>query len=64
MEEPENPEDLRRTLGAIGWDHIVFATDYPHWDFDDPRNAFPCRLTDAERRAIFRGNAEAIYKLD
>jgi predicted TIM-barrel fold metal-dependent hydrolase len=64
MEEPENPEDLRRTLGAIGWDHVVFATDYPHWDFDDPRNCFPCRLTEAERRAIFRGNAEAIYKLD
>ncbi len=64
MEEPENPEDLRKILGWIGWDHIVFATDYPHWDFDDPTSAFPCRLSAAEHRAIFRGNAEAIYRLD
>ncbi len=63
MEEPENPEDLRKVLDAIGWDRIVFATDYPHWDFDDPRTAFPCRLTEAERRMIFRGNAERIYRL-
>jgi uncharacterized protein len=64
MEEPENPEDLRRTLSWIGWDRILFATDYPHWDFDDPRHAFPCRLSEAERRAIFRGNAEAIYRFE
>ena len=64
MEEPEDPEDLRRLLGWIGWDHVLFATDYPHWDFDDPRYAFPCRLSEAERRAIFRGNAEAVYRFD
>lgn len=64
MEEPERPEDLRKTLSWIGWDRILFATDYPHWDFDDPRHAFPCQLSEAEKRMIFRGNAEAIYKLD
>jgi predicted TIM-barrel fold metal-dependent hydrolase len=63
MEEPERPNDLRRVLDWIGWDRIVFATDYPHWDFDDPVNAFKCELSDAERRAIFRGNAEKIYRL-
>ena len=51
------------SLDWIGWDRILFATDYPHWDFDDPRHAFPCRLSEAEKRAIFRGNAESIYKL-
>jgi predicted TIM-barrel fold metal-dependent hydrolase len=64
MEEPENPEDLRRILSWIGWDRVLFATDYPHWDFDDPRYAFPCQLTEAERRAVFRGNAEKVYRLD
>lgn len=63
MEEPERPDDLRKTLEWIGWDHLVFASDYPHWDFDDPEHAFPCRLSDAERQAIFRGNAAGIYKL-
>ena len=64
MEEPENPEDLRRILSWIGWDRIVFATDYPHWDFDNPLTAFPCQLSEAERRMIFRDNALAIYRLD
>ena len=61
MEEPERPEDLRKTFDWIGWDRILFATDYPHWDFDDPRHAFPCQLSEAEKHAIFRGNAEAVY---
>jgi predicted TIM-barrel fold metal-dependent hydrolase len=51
-------------LSRIGWDRVLFATDYPHWDFDDPRYAFPCQLSGAERQAIFRGNAEAIYRFD
>ncbi len=63
MEEPENPEDLRRILDWIGLDRIVFATDYPHWDFDDPETAFPCKLSAGERRMIFRENALGIYRL-
>jgi len=63
MEEPENPADLRKTLEWIGWDHVVFATDYPHWDYDDPKAAFPCVLSEAERAMIFRGNALGLYKL-
>ncbi len=36
MEEPEVPRHLIDTLEWIGWDRIMFASDYPHWDFDDP----------------------------
>ncbi len=63
MEEPEKPGDLRKTLEWMGWDRIVYASDYPHWDFDDPKTAFPCELSEAERAMIFRGNALGLYKL-
>ena len=63
IEEPEQPEHLRKMIDWIGWDRLLFATDYPHWDSDDPRYAFKCRLSEEERRAIFAGNAKAVYGL-
>jgi uncharacterized protein len=63
MEEPEQPEHLRDTINWIGWDKVMFATDYPHWDYDDPRGAFPIRLSNTEHSAVFRDNACGLYKL-
>jgi len=63
MDEPENPEHLGAILSWIGWDRILFATDYPHWDFDDPENAVKVRLTEEQRRKVFRDNAHAVYAL-
>ncbi|HET6182486.1 MAG TPA: amidohydrolase family protein [Acetobacteraceae bacterium] len=63
MEEPERAGDLRRIFEWIGWERILFATDYPHWDFDDPRTAIPIRLSEQERRMVFRDNAVALYGL-
>jgi predicted TIM-barrel fold metal-dependent hydrolase len=62
MEEPDPPvpEHLEQVMEWIGWDHIMFASDYPHWDFDDPVFALP-RLDEARRRAIRVGNARALY---
>ena len=61
MEEPDPAEHLRDTLGWIGLDRLLFATDYPHWDYDDPRAAMPLRLLPEEREAFFIGNARALY---
>ena len=36
----------------IGWDRILFATDYPHWDYDDPAQALPFKMTEAQRRGF------------
>ena len=36
VEEPEPREHLADAIEWMGWDRVLFATDYPHWDFDDP----------------------------
>jgi len=62
MEEPGRPDDLRRTFDWVGWDRLLFSTDYPHWDQDDPAYAFNIKLTPAERRQICHDNAEQFYR--
>jgi predicted TIM-barrel fold metal-dependent hydrolase len=63
IDEPERPEDMRRVLDWIGWDRVLFATDYPHWDMDNPEHAFKLRLSEAERRMLYSENARAVYGL-
>ena len=63
MEEPDSAADLLQTLDWIGGDRLLFASDYPHWDYDDPRMALPRRLDPTIRAAILGGNAEALYGL-
>jgi predicted TIM-barrel fold metal-dependent hydrolase len=45
----------------IGWHKILYASDYPHWDFDDPRLSIPNWLPAETRAAIYGGNARAVY---
>ena len=61
IEEPEPREHLAEAIEWIGWDRVLFATDYPHWDFDDPARALPIELTEAQRREVFLENAKAVY---
>lgn len=63
MEEPETPGHLTEIIDWIGWDRIMFSSDYPHWDFDDPKYALNFKMTDAQRAGILRDNAKALYKL-
>ena len=64
IEEPERPQDLLATFEWIGWDRIMFSTDYPHWDQDDPRYAIKVPIPEVERQRLFRGNVLALYGLD
>jgi predicted TIM-barrel fold metal-dependent hydrolase len=43
---------------------LCFATDYPHFDFDDPNAAIPKGLPDDVREKILWKNAAAFYDLD
>jgi predicted TIM-barrel fold metal-dependent hydrolase len=50
-------------LDWIGWDRLMFSSDYPHWDYDDPRLALSFKMTDAQRAGVLRDNAKALYRL-
>src|SRR6266852_5628723 len=63
IDEPDEAKHLRSLIEWIGVDRLLFSSDYPHWDFDDPRFAIKTPLTEAERAKIFNGNARALYKL-
>jgi predicted TIM-barrel fold metal-dependent hydrolase len=61
MEEPARASDLITLFERIGWDRLLFSTDYPHWDFDDPRHAFRAPLSAAQRDQVLFGNAQKFY---
>jgi uncharacterized protein len=63
IEEPENAKHLRSVIDWIGTERLLFSSDYPHWDFDDPRFAFRTPLSEAEQRTIFNANARGVYRL-
>jgi uncharacterized protein len=64
IEEPEDPERLALAFEHMGMgDHIMFATDYPHWDFDSPKQALPPSLSGELRANILAGNACRLYGL-
>jgi predicted TIM-barrel fold metal-dependent hydrolase len=63
IEEPERPQHLADIIEWIGWDRLMFSTDYPHWDFDHPQHAFKLALTEEQKAKVFRDNAKALYGL-
>ena len=63
LEEPRDPAFLPEIIEWIGWDRLLFSTDYPHWDYDDPRYCIRFRMTDAQRSMLFRDNARKLYGL-
>lgn len=56
-----NDELLFEMLEAVGApDTLCFASDYPHWDFDDPAFMLK-RLPAAWREKVLHENAAALY---
>ncbi|MPZ00608.1 MAG: amidohydrolase family protein [Actinophytocola sp.] len=61
LEQPRSPEALWPALDDIGArDMLMFASDYPHWDFEDPRFL---RLPESWREPVLDGNARDVYGL-
>jgi uncharacterized protein len=62
----EEPSDKAQLANALDWAHaeklLMFATDYPHWDFDDP--GFVTRQLPASvRERVLSLNALEFYDL-
>ncbi len=65
MEEPDDPRHVLQILDMIGRDDfLMFATDYPHWDFDAPNRAIPSIVSDDVRAGIMAANAQAFYDFE
>jgi uncharacterized protein len=64
LEEPEFAEDLEGVFEQFFEfglaDHLMFSSDYPHWDFDSPY-VLPEFLDDETRRKILGGTASRLY---
>jgi predicted TIM-barrel fold metal-dependent hydrolase len=64
LDELDSREKLRRTLELVDGleDMLMFATDYPHWDFDRP-DLVSQRLPASWREKVMSENARALYGL-
>ncbi|HLZ07694.1 MAG TPA: amidohydrolase family protein, partial [Chloroflexota bacterium] len=62
IEEPPRGQDLVDMIRIYnGENTTIFATDWPHHDFDHPRAAFELPLSDAAKRKIMGQNAAALF---
>jgi predicted TIM-barrel fold metal-dependent hydrolase len=61
MEEPEIRSHLADVVDWLGADRIMFASDYPHWDFDDPHEALKGIRDPEIRQKIRFDNAATLF---
>lgn len=65
MEEPEDPRWFAEVLAQSDMlDHLMYSSDYPHWDFDAAGEAFPPGRPADVLRKILSENAGRLYGLE
>jgi predicted TIM-barrel fold metal-dependent hydrolase len=64
LDEPDSRGKLMQALDLLDGleDMLMFATDYPHWDFDRP-DLVSRRLPESWREKVVSENARALYGL-
>jgi predicted TIM-barrel fold metal-dependent hydrolase len=63
VEEPDDPDHLGQLFAMMAAERtVMFSSDYPHWDNDNPRLLFR-RLDPAVRARIMAGTAADLYGL-
>jgi predicted TIM-barrel fold metal-dependent hydrolase len=64
FEEPDDPRHVLQLVDMMGSESLLmFATDYPHWNFDSPTRAIPKSVGHDLRRKILWENASEFYGL-
>jgi predicted TIM-barrel fold metal-dependent hydrolase len=59
--ETENAEHIRAILEIVEADRtLLFSSDYPHWDFDNPARALDA-LPESTRKRVTGANAVELY---
>ena len=62
IEEPENGKELVAMMALFdGENQVLFASDWPHHDFDHPRQVFDLPLSPAAKRKIMGENALRLF---
>lgn len=63
LDVPTKRHELVELFGHLDMsDRIVFATDYPHWNFDDPDRVLPAALLGQEvRENVLYWNARRLF---
>jgi uncharacterized protein len=61
---PDDAGHLQALLDMVDADRsLVYASDYPHWDFDSPQRFLPATVPAETRRRILGPNALQLYGL-
>jgi predicted TIM-barrel fold metal-dependent hydrolase len=62
IEEPDNPKDLVATIDLLGGpERILYASDWPHHDFDHPRMIMKLPMPAEAKRKIMGENALGVF---
>jgi predicted TIM-barrel fold metal-dependent hydrolase len=65
IEEPEELKDVATMVSLFdGEDQTIFASDWPHHDFDHPSKLYQVPFSNEVRRKIFGENALRLFKID
>jgi predicted TIM-barrel fold metal-dependent hydrolase len=65
IEEPEHLKDMATLLTLFGGeDSVMFASDWPHHDFDHPTKVLQIPVSDEVRRKLMGLNAAKLLKLE
>jgi hypothetical protein len=65
IEEPEHLSDIAKLLELCsGEERVLFASDWPHHDFDHPAKLLQLPVAEDVRRKIMSLNAAKLLRLD